>query len=193
MYIKLLILNSWLLLTHFVTIAQADSAFVTISINPFIDSTQISLHNIQNDTISMTLYNNLGQVMAGIMDSSIVLNDTSLYYNGLSLNNGVYFLKTTINDSSITTQLVKNDALTNLDIIRSKNNEISVWPNPVVNSLRIDCISLINQVTIYDIFGNIVKNCKTGNSVEVSSLSPGNYFLIIQTESDKELTRFIKK
>ena len=75
-----------------------------------------------------------------------------------------------------------NDASTGLNQIE-KQNEISVYPNPVKDVLMISAKSEISLVTVRNLVGQTVKT-QTANglekSVELSDISAGNYFITIK-------------
>jgi len=76
------------------------------------------------------------------------------------------------------------------------NNQISIYPNPVKDELRIMNYELrIMNVEILDITGKIIYNSSFifNNFINVSSLPQGNYFLKIQTDKGIITKKFIKE
>lgn len=77
------------------------------------------------------------------------------------------------------------------------NDAITVYPNPTVNTLFINGLDMSNEISleILDSSGKSIGNGSlNGNVYDVSSLSPGLYFMTI-TENDKLIDRvkFMKK
>ena len=70
-----------------------------------------------------------------------------------------------------------------------------LYPNPVTDVLHIESQEVVNKVKIYDALGKVVlyKNSLSENTMNVSNLSHGIYFMIIETETGKGVRRFIKK
>ena len=76
---------------------------------------------------------------------------------------------------------------------KSKLN-LSIFPNPVVNILNIDLQGTINQITVYNTIGQIVYEDKYGlNTVDVSVLEKGVYFIQIFSRTNSETKQFVKK
>ncbi|WP_299439668.1 InlB B-repeat-containing protein [uncultured Aquimarina sp.] len=69
-----------------------------------------------------------------------------------------------------------------------------VYPNPVSNNLHIKTDEVITSIRLYSILGNEIKVLETNSTqIDVSSLSKGVYFLIIETNKGKGAQRFIKR
>jgi len=77
-------------------------------------------------------------------------------------------------------------------INKLKTNELSVSPNPATNVLNIATDEQLENVTIYNINGALVK---TGNQniIDISVLNQGMYVLKVQTNTGITQTRFIKE
>ncbi|MDY8137862.1 InlB B-repeat-containing protein [Aquimarina sp. 2201CG5-10] len=70
----------------------------------------------------------------------------------------------------------------------------TVYPNPVVDKMYIKTDEVISSIRLYSILGNEIKVLDTNNAqIDVSSLSKGVYFLIIETDKGKGTQRFIKR
>jgi hypothetical protein len=75
-------------------------------------------------------------------------------------------------------------------------NEISIYPNPVMDELKIVNVACeINSVEIVDISGKSIVNLpsKIANKIDVSALSAGVYLIKINTGKGVTMERFIKK
>ncbi|WP_198517120.1 InlB B-repeat-containing protein [Tenacibaculum sp. SZ-18] len=70
-----------------------------------------------------------------------------------------------------------------------------LYPNPVTDVLRIESQEVVHKVKIYNTLGKEVlfKNSFDEETINVSNLSQGIYFMIIETETGKGVRRFIKK
>jgi len=68
---------------------------------------------------------------------------------------------------------------------------VSIFPNPVENTLNIKGIQIINpEVNIYSLTGQLIQNTVlTGSSIDVSNLNTGIYFI----EIDNSYVKFIKQ
>jgi hypothetical protein len=71
-----------------------------------------------------------------------------------------------------------------------KVNKFIIYPNPTSNMLNIIGDNEINVLQIFDINGKNVITKKNSNSVDVQTLSTGNYYLKL---NNKETVKFIKE
>ncbi len=70
-----------------------------------------------------------------------------------------------------------------------------LYPNPATDVLHIESQEVVNRVKIYNALGRevLLKNSLSEETINVSNLSQGIYFMIIETETGKGVRRFIKK
>jgi len=83
-----------------------------------------------------------------------------------------------------------------LSITETEISKISVYPNPTTGILKIESRELkIEDVVIYDVFGKIQKmeNWKTANTIDISHLPEGVYFLKICTEKGEVMKKVLKE
>lgn len=75
------------------------------------------------------------------------------------------------------------------------NNTLQLFPNPAINLINISNFEVTNQnVYIIDNSGKIVFQEKniTNNQIDVSQLPSGNYFLLLKSENNYQIGKFIK-
>ncbi|ESU18662.1 hypothetical protein FCR2A7T_20640 [Flavobacterium cauense R2A-7] len=98
--------------------------------------------------------------------------------------------------------IVTNTAVTAIQALSTQDfafgTYFTVYPNPVNNVLNIETKQTIevSSVSIYNQLGQLVlviPNAKNTKSVDVSSLSSGNYFVKINSDKGTSNTKFIKK
>lgn len=73
---------------------------------------------------------------------------------------------------------------------------VNLYPNPVVNTLRIETSSdLINQIEIHSFTGELIFSSKFDKEIDVSSLLSGSYILIAKTNNNQIVSskKFIKR
>ena len=72
---------------------------------------------------------------------------------------------------------------------------IIVHPNPTSDYLFISSEnSMIDSITIYSLTGKkVLEDSKGVNSIDVSSLSKGMYFIEVYSDTGKTIKKFIKK
>lgn len=71
------------------------------------------------------------------------------------------------------------------------NEEVSVYPNPVLNVLNINVEDLV-CVQIFNSLGQKLIS-STNNVIDVSGLPKGNYFVVIYRENEKNIKKIVKR
>jgi hypothetical protein len=84
--------------------------------------------------------------------------------------------------------------LNNVGTKELERKSISIYPNPVQNTLTIDNQDVINGITITDITGKIVFKSENNNqkTLNVDFLNKGIYILTVETDTYTGTTKFIK-
>ncbi len=77
--------------------------------------------------------------------------------------------------------------------VTKENNDIQIYPNPVVDHLTLKSASKINKVEIFDMSGKNTGSSLNGDKVDVSTLTSGTYLINIETKEGKISKKFIKK
>jgi uncharacterized protein (TIGR02145 family) len=71
------------------------------------------------------------------------------------------------------------------------SNSMTIYPNPVKNTLTIDGL-VVKDVGIYSVHGKAVLNISYQNTIDVSSLSKGVYFIKVSDGINASTKKFIK-
>lgn len=83
-----------------------------------------------------------------------------------------------------------------LSLPEFNNNHISIYPNPTSEVLMLSSENLvIEKINIYSISGKLILEQKLNesNSINISGLSEGIYFLEVFADNGKSIQRFIKE
>ena len=80
-----------------------------------------------------------------------------------------------------------------LDIDDLVNNSFKIYPNPVKNIFTIKTEYNITAIEIYDVLGKLVKTVTGNNTVIISNLQAGVYFVRIYTSNGIGVHKIIKK
>ena len=107
--------------------------------------------------------------------------------------NGSYSVVITIGICSDTSDCV-NITTVGIDEVNA-NSEISIYPNPAIDKLTIETGDLIiNTISILNSTGRIVKDITVNsNTIDVSNLVTGIYFIQIHTDYGLVIKRFVKE
>ena len=68
-----------------------------------------------------------------------------------------------------------------------------LFPNPAKDVMHISSQATIKNSRVYDILGNIIKETSGLNSIDISNLSSGVYFIEVSTDTGKSIQKFIKE
>jgi hypothetical protein len=113
-----------------------------------------------------------------------------------AMTNGTVTVTATANDASGVTGTT-DITITNQDLGVSDQatlQSVSIYPNPVNSELNIDSEQKIESIAIVNVLGNTVKTIGApNNSIDVSELTKGIYFLQIQMETGLMSKKFIKE
>ena len=75
-------------------------------------------------------------------------------------------------------------------------NMLSIYPNPAESFVNLELSSDINvyDVSIIDLMGKEVYNTNflTSKRIDISSLEVGNYIIVVNSDSGKQLGKFVK-
>ena len=122
---------------------------------------------------------------------SCVCNSTNSY--GIAGNNNRS--EKQINNGKTQEQQQYTDNL--LSLSENEKSEITIKPNPTTGQLTIESGKLkIEHVEIYDVYGRNIVNCQLSivNSIDVSHLANGMYFIKIITEDgSQQMKKFVKQ
>lgn len=112
-----------------------------------------------------------------------------------------------IGETVVTYNLVYNDEIIDtcsFTVIVDKNvstddfaaNELSIFPNPVLDIININSSQNISSIQIYSISGALIKTVEINNNVvqlDLNDLNSGIYFLKNNTEGNTKMYKIIKK
>jgi hypothetical protein len=112
-------------------------------------------------------------------------------------NNGSYTVSLTVNDGNTT----KTETKTNMIIVGPDginevyDNPVKIYPNPVNDYLSMDAESVILNAVVYSLNGQRIVSQVNGTKslqMDVSTLTPGTYVVIIKTEKGIRQLKFNK-
>jgi Leucine-rich repeat (LRR) protein len=71
--------------------------------------------------------------------------------------------------------------------------KISIYPNPAKSEINISSDNIIESIEFIDVFGKVIKSSlNSNNTIDVSNLSNGLYFLQVYTKEGSAIKKFIK-
>ena len=89
--------------------------------------------------------------------------------------------------SEVYTIVIKDDAVEEL------SSSLNIYPNPAKDNLFIETEMNVEEVVVFDVDGRQQSTVNGQQSVDVSNLSNGVYFVKVKTENGEVVKRFVKK
>lgn len=71
--------------------------------------------------------------------------------------------------------------------------KIQVFPNPVSDVLTVSSDKKVNQISVYNVAGQLIQEVNNTNVINLAKLSSGIYFVKTVVEGKTEMTKVIKK
>jgi len=75
----------------------------------------------------------------------------------------------------------------------SRGVKVQIYPNPVDEVLMVSSDRKVNQISVYNVGGQLVQEVFHSNIINLARLSSGAYFVKTVTEGKAEMTKIIKK
>jgi hypothetical protein len=127
------------------------------------------------------------------------VNTTS--YSDLQLENDTQYCYTVKSVCSLGISEPSDEACittSNNEGINDVTSSFNIYPNPVEDNLIITTDAIVENIIVYDMYGKTQKlrnseTQKLKNTIDVSDLNSGVYFIRITTENGESTKLFIKK
>jgi len=154
--------------------------------NPFSSSATIHFEIVEADTISLQVYNSLGQTVRSFFQSTLLPSGSyNINLLGDSLADGIYFVRLDIGSSKFITERAVKSA--SASIVSNRNltqNNLDVFPNPTNDFLTIP-VDGNKTIRITDLSGRILKSFTTDQkTISLLDLATGQYFITIMTNEN---------
>ena len=163
--------------------ANTDTLYV--SPNPFDSLTVIHFKTVQNDTISLFVYNYLGKKIRTYFENTFLQSGSySVNFIVDTLPNGIYFVSLQLQSSSnLSTKAIHSPVGINDNEIAKQNR--SLFPNPTTGLLTIPYDG-IKKIIVSDVNGHVLKSLTiTSKSVSLVDLNGGTYLITILSDNEQ--------
>jgi hypothetical protein len=154
--------------------------------NPFSSSATIHFEIVEADTISLQVYNNVGQTVRSFFQTALLPSGSyNINLLGDSLAEGIYFVRLDIGSSKfISKKAVKSATASIVSDHNLTQNDRTVFPNPTNGFLTIP-VDGNKTIRITDLSGRILKSFTTDQkTISLLDLATGLYFITIMTNEN---------
>lgn len=185
-FMKKLILTL-LFATSLATSVQATNTdTLYVNPNPCDSVTTIHFSISQTDTISLDVYDVVGQLKKNFFTNTILPGGLySINFITYPLPYGVYFVRLKINSTLKVAKIIKTQGV-GINENSSSLTKINVFPNPTADKLNISYNGL-KTIQLIDLSGKTVYQTQTDlNIINLSNIATGGYILQVYTDK-KEL------
>lgn len=118
---------------------------------------------------------------SSVMANDMVTNNAKIFFD--------YNLPIATNDANTTFEILSKDDF-------AKDASVTVYPNPVINTVNLSAASTITSVQLYDIQGRLLQ-INTVNSenavIDISNRQSGVYFIKVITEKGSKVEKLVKQ
>ena len=175
-------------------LAQNDSVYFAAYPNPFQKQLSIDVDSLNNDTVSLKLFNMTGQVVSEPLTQMVLSNSLSLVYDGDTLPEGVYLLRLSINQENKALKVLK---INNVGLTEQKGlADTQVFPNPASSQITIRFGELSAEtIEVTDLQGKMIMTQSVSDELlqlDISGLAKGHYFIHLVKGSDVSVRHLIK-
>jgi len=163
--------------------ANTDTLYV--SPNPFDSLTVIHFKTVQNDTVSLFIYNYVGKKIRTYFENTFLQSGSySENFVADTLPNGIYFVSLQLKSSSnLSTKAIHSPVGINDNGIAKQNR--SLFPNPTTGLLTIPYDG-IKKIIVTDLNGHVVQNVTiTTKTLSLVDLQSGTYLVTILSDKDQ--------
>jgi hypothetical protein len=157
--------------------------------NPFSVSTTIHFDIVQTDTITLRVFNVVGQTKATFFNSTILPSGSyNINLLGDSLADGIYFIRLDIGSAkTLTKKAIKSGSTSGIADTKS-TDKFFVFPNPTNDQITIP-INGNKTIIVADLNGKIVKTLTTDQQIiSLFDIASGQYFITILTNQNEIIT-----
>jgi hypothetical protein len=173
---------------------------LNISPNPYQKRTLLTFSFINNDTVSINIYNTLGNIIYSPITNSVMPSGT--YQDSLIMDSyadGIYFVQLKLGHrKTISKKIIKSN--TAAIVVHSNSLKgLRIYPNPIINKLNINFeMNIVENyyVQITNTLGQTIysKDSLTQKQeMDLSFLESGIYYLRVEVDSLSQVFKIIKE
>lgn len=167
---------------------------LVVNPNPFQKRTSCTYSFINTDTVSINVYNTIGNIIYSPIVNSI--KASGVYQDSLIMDSyadGIYFVQLKLGHRKTISKRVLKSNTASINAYSKEPETGTIYPNPTKDNLNIAYSSThCNKITIFDVTGKLCFNSEYQQEVDISHLQNGFYYLQLQTYYGNKIFKIIK-
>ena len=178
-----------LLTINFGTVFSQTMDSLSVFPNPFATSTTVHFDIVQSDTITLRVFNTVGQTVRTFFQSTILPSGSyNINFIGDSLVDGIYFIRLDIGSTkTLTKKVIKSGSTSGVSDNKAVDN-ILIFPNPTNDFITIP-VAGNKTIIVADLNGKTLKSFTTDlQTISLLDITAGQYFITILTNKNEKLT-----
>jgi alpha-D-ribose 1-methylphosphonate 5-phosphate C-P lyase len=194
MKIKFLAIIATIGLTIAIGYAQTNNTLTTTP-NPFKVSTDITIQNLNVDTVTLKIYDRWGSLIVTFFENIVLSGSITITFNADTLPDGQYLASLRVNSENIGKMIIKDQNASGLTDKLMEKSIVQVYPNPTVDRLTISADMKIIEFKLYDAHGRQLLQSRNEqqNTISMKNFDNGLYFLHLKTSYRTYIKKIIKK
>jgi hypothetical protein len=189
-----IIVTTLLSLVLLIAKAQKTDSIVSISQNPFPISTNITILNLNNDTVSFKIYNRWGSLINTYFENIVCTGNIVLNFDASLLPDGIYLALLNKNSERHGFKLIKDSSSTINENTQTTNN-LKIFPNPITNKFSISTNKKVEKIEIYNVNGKQILsfNNPNSNDFDIENFENGVYIILITIDNITYIRKILKE
>ncbi|TXC81932.1 T9SS type A sorting domain-containing protein [Luteibaculum oceani] len=176
------------------SLSAQDNDTLIIYPNPFTDTAHFEIKNLEQDTITLRVFNRWGETIQSFYVNTVLSGNVKDTLVANSLEQGTYFVEYRVN-SGEKNRLITKTQTTTIEDLYSNDEVLSIFPNPTQDELSIQAKEPIHSVELMDLVGKklLFRDGMRGNTVkmELYNFIPGTYVVRVYLWNSKISKRII--
>jgi hypothetical protein len=178
----------------FLLAVKAQNETISASLNPFSFSTELTIYDLSNDTVTFEIFNQTGRLITRFYSSQVLSGTVTVTFAADTLPNGLYFAILTKNSNNSAIKLLKDQTITHLDEAQSNSTSIVLYPNPTTSSMTFFTELEVHEIRIYTLEGELLQTSSgQKNTVDFNNIDNGVYLIHIKTKNKVFVKKVWKK
>lgn len=168
---------------------------LSINPNPFQKRTLCTFSFSNNDTVSINVYNAVGNIIYSPITDSIM--PSGIYQDSLIMDSyvdGIYFVHLKFGNRKIIAKRILKSNTANVISNYSAISDIFLYPNPTKDIVKIKYSGTNdNKIIFFDVTGKLLLVLQDETEVDISHLANGFYYVQLQSEYGNKMFKVIKE